>query len=66
MSDYEEYTNREKELLLEILKDEEVVDRIQNFARDNGYADTDKETYQERFGVDFHEVKKETFHLHLY
>lgn len=46
MGETTEYDAREKELLLELEESEELVDRLQSFARDNAYSDTDRETYQ--------------------
>lgn len=42
----DEYKTKEREYLLELLEDEETVKRIQRFAQDNAYKDTDKRTYQ--------------------
>ncbi|WP_313757339.1 anaerobic ribonucleoside triphosphate reductase [Tissierella sp.] len=42
----EEYREKEAEYLKELLNDNEVVEKIQNFAERNSYKDTDKRTFQ--------------------
>ncbi len=37
---------KEAEYLNELLNNEELVDKVQNFAEKNAYKDTDKRTYQ--------------------
>lgn len=46
LNDSEEYKIKEAEYLKELLSDEKVVDRVQKFAEQNGYKDTDKRTFQ--------------------
>ncbi|NLN14062.1 MAG: anaerobic ribonucleoside triphosphate reductase [Tissierellia bacterium] len=46
MGNNEEYLKKEGEYLLEILNDEKLVKRIQDFALKNAYKDTDRKTYQ--------------------
>lgn len=41
-----EYEKKEAEHLKELLNDEIIVERIQKFAKNNAYKDTDKRTYQ--------------------
>lgn len=42
----EEYRIKEAEYLRELLNDDEMVNRVQNFASRNAYKDTDKRTFQ--------------------
>ena len=46
LSDNEEYREKESEYLKELLSDEKLVLRVQEFAEKNGYKDTDKQTFQ--------------------
>ncbi|NLY45699.1 MAG: anaerobic ribonucleoside triphosphate reductase [Tissierella sp.] len=46
MADNDDYLKKEGEYLLEILNDEAVVKKIQDFALKNAYKDTDNKTFQ--------------------
>ncbi|TJX14188.1 anaerobic ribonucleoside triphosphate reductase [Tissierella creatinini] len=46
MAENEIYLKKEAEYLQELLNDEEIVKRIQDFALKNAYLDTDKKTFQ--------------------
>jgi anaerobic ribonucleoside-triphosphate reductase len=46
LSDSDEYKQKESEYLKELLNDDEIVERIQSFAKRNAYKDTDRRTYQ--------------------
>ncbi|NLW39432.1 MAG: anaerobic ribonucleoside triphosphate reductase [Tissierellia bacterium] len=46
LADSEEYEEKEAEYLKELLEDEGLVKRIQNFAKKNAYEDTNARTYQ--------------------
>lgn len=46
MADNEDYLKREGEYLLEILNDESLVKKVQDFALKNAYIDTDNKTFQ--------------------
>jgi ribonucleoside-triphosphate reductase len=46
MDDNEVYLKKEAEYLNELINDEELVSRVQSFAKRNAYIDTDKKTYQ--------------------
>jgi len=41
-----EYREREAEYLNELLNNEDIVEKVQNFAENNAYKDTEKRTYQ--------------------
>ena len=46
LSDSEAYRKKEAEYLNELLDDNNIVEKVQNFAEKNAYKDTDKKTYQ--------------------
>lgn len=46
LNDSGEYEQKEAEYLKELLNDDEIVERIQSFAKRNAYKDTDRRTYQ--------------------
>ena len=46
LSQSQEYKTKESEYLKELLSDEKLVLRVQNFAEENAYKDTDKKTFQ--------------------
>lgn len=46
LEDNDEYKQKEAEYLKELLNDDKIVERIQDFAERNAYKDTDRRTYQ--------------------
>jgi len=46
LEDNDEYKQKEAEYLKELLNDNKIVERIQDFAERNAYKDTDRRTYQ--------------------